>query len=145
MQNIAKIPKNYLIAIAGSVWMFAGVMVCSIGYPLLAKNFSVISALGGFAVFILFYWKIFRKSVYKHIKRIRTSIIDKGYFWQFFDLPSYIIMFIMIFGGALLRKSGLLPEHIMGPLYSGIGTALFSCGVRYIFAFFKKYVLSDEN
>jgi hypothetical protein len=142
--NIFKIPKNYLTLLAGTVWMFAGFMVSSIGIPALLKHISLLSLLFFSIFFLIFYWVIFRKSVYKHIDRIRDRLDDTTFLWNFFDIPSYIIMFIMIFGGTMLRKSELIPENIIGALYSGIGLALFSCGLRYIFAFFRKYVLMKK-
>lgn len=139
--DILKIPKNYLMLIAGCVWMFAGIMVSTIGLPPLVKHFSGVSVVSAFCVFLLFYLLIFRKIVGKHVYRVKTKISERGYIWQFFDIPSYIIMIFMIVGGIMLRKSNLLPENIIAPIYSGIGLALFSCGTRFIAAFLKKYVL----
>lgn len=65
------------------------------------------------------------------------------YFWKFFDLKSYIIMAIMMTGGILLRKFSLIPIIVLGPLYTGIGFALFACGVRFIYVFFKKDALNS--
>lgn len=39
----------------------------------------------------------------------------------------------------------LFPDAFIGPFYSGLGFALFSCGVRFIAAFFKEYVLQTEG
>ncbi|MGI5172595.1 hypothetical protein H0R92_03200 [Treponema sp. OMZ 840] len=146
-KNLFMIPKNYLPLIAGIVWVFAGFMVCKTGFPLLLffTMRSPVSILAFIGVFLFFYLMIFRKLVYKHIRRIRDMSDERTCFWLFFDLKSYTIMIVMMSFGIVSRKLNLFPAAFIGPFYSGLGFALFSCGVRFITAFSKKYVLQSEK
>jgi len=136
--------KNYLMLIAGLVWVLAGCMVMSIGIPLLVRltpdnNWLALLAI---IVFLVFYFLIFVKLVNKHVDRIRNKPVAKMPFWYFFDLPSYIIMLVMISGGIILRVEHLIPELLIAFFYSGLGFALFACGTRFLNAFFRKKVLA---
>lgn len=129
---------------AGLVWIYAGRMVLGIGYPHFIEEFSLLVLLCGTGVFCIFFFVIFNKSYNKQINRIRAKYAERAYIWQFFDIPSYIIMFFMITFGITLRNSGLLSAEVIASMYSGIGSALFLSGVRYIIAFFRKNVLNNE-
>lgn len=132
------IPKKYLLLIAGIVWSFAGCMVMKIGFPLVpSSSYRVATILGAFLIFYVFYHFIFSSLVYKHEKRIRNTATEKMPFWLFFDLRSYIIMIVMMGGGMSLRSFNLLPEGFIAFFYSGLGFALFACGVRFIFRYFR--------
>ena len=91
---------------------------------------------------MVFYIFIFSKLVGKHTNRIKSKKNDRLPFWEFFDVPSYIVMIIMMIGGMWLRSSHLIPDNIIGPFYSGLGFALFSCGVRFISVFLRKKVVN---
>ena len=139
------IPKNYLPLIAGIVWIFAGSMVCKTGFPIFITMLGPVSIAAFIGVFLFFYLMIFRRIVYKHIRRIRNMSEERACFWSFFDLKSYIIMITMMSFGIVSRKLNLFPLSFIGPFYSGLGLALFLCGVRFIIAFFKKHVLQCET
>ena len=136
------IPKNKLILIAGIVWCFAGAMVCRIGLPLLWKlGFTQLDLypLAG-VVFLIFYFLIFSGLVVKHTERIRERPEQKLPFWNFFDTSSYIVMVIMMGGGMWLRLAHIVPNWMVAFFYSGLGIALFSCGVRFLSVFFRQEV-----
>lgn len=143
-----KINKNYLMLIAGILWIIAGFFVIKIGVPIfitLLKGVNIyikIMAIA-FSVFIfwVFYKKIFLKLVNKHTLRIKNNIDIKMEFWKFFDLKSYIIMIVMISGGIIIRKFGLLPMWFIGTFYTGLGSALFLAGINFVINFIKKKVL----
>lgn len=82
-KNLYMIPKNYLPLIAGIVWVFAGFMVCKIGVPIFVTMLDSVSILGFIGIFLFFYLMIFRKLVYKHIRRIRDMNGERAYFWLF--------------------------------------------------------------
>lgn len=145
MKDILLIPKNFLVLMAGFVWMYAGRMVLGIGYPHFIKEFSPLVLLSGIGVFCIFFFIIFNKSYKKQINRIKNKYEERAYIWQFFDVPSYIIMFVMITFGVTLRNSGLLSSEAIAAMYSGIGSALFLSGLRYILAFFRKKVINNED
>ena len=137
------IPKNKLILIASMVWCVAGAMVCRIGLPLLWKlGFTqlVLYPLAG-VVFLIFYFLIFSRLVVKHTERIRERSEQRLPFWNFFDTSSYVVMAIMMAGGMWLRLAHVIPNWMIAFFYSGLGVALFSCGVRFLSVFSRKDVL----
>ena len=130
------IPNKYLILIAGVVWMFAGIMVIKTGLPLFINqgkySFSILLAA---SVFSVFYFFIFSKLVEKHTIRISRDNRKKMFVMEFFDKKSYLIMVVMVLGGITIRKFNLLPAFFIGFFYVGIGLALFSCGVKFVYKF----------
>lgn len=143
MTDFVTVPKNLLILIAGIVWCFAGAMVCKIGLPLL-WNLGLTQWLLyplAVVVFLIFYFLIFSRLVTKHTERIRQRPEPRLPFWSFFDASSYVVMVIMMAGGMWLRLSHIVPDWMIAFFYSGLGLALFSCGVRFLGAFSRKDVL----
>ena len=143
MSDLVAIPKNILILIAGMVWCVAGAMVSGIGLPLLWNvGFTrlILYPLAG-VVFLIFYFLIFSRLVIKHTERIRERPEQRLPFWNFFDTSSYVVMVIMMAGGMWLRLAHILPNWVIAFFYSGLGIALFSCGVRFLGIFSQKEVL----
>ena len=99
------------------------------------------SDLSAVVIFLVFYIFIFSRLVTKHSGRIRSENRDRLPFWSFFDRSSYIIMAIMMGGGMALRLSHMVPEWMIAFFYSGLGIALFACGVRFLGVFWRKDVL----
>ncbi len=143
MTDLVAIPKNALILIAGLVWCVSGAMVSGIGLSLLwhlgLTRLSLYRLAG--VVFLIFYFLIFSKLVIKHTERIRQRPEPKLPFWNFFDTSSYVVMVIMMAGGMWLRLSHIVPNWMIAFFYSGLGIALFSCGVRFLSIFSRKDVL----
>ena len=136
------VPKNQLILIAGVVWCIAGAMVMLIGFPLefrLAPEHLVLvplrSDLPGFYLFV------FSRLVRKHTSRIRAREEDRLPFWQFFNASSWAVMGVMMAAGMLLRTTHVLPDWAIAFFYSGLGAALFICGLRFIAVYLRKDVL----
>lgn len=136
-------PKNNLMLIAGVVWCLAGAMVIAVGLPLLVQDGPGQPILFALAVviFLVFYVFIFSRLVTKHSGRIRRESRQRLPFWSFFDKSSYLIMVIMMGGGMALRLGHLMPEWMIAFFYSGLGIALFACGVRFLGVFWRKDVL----
>lgn len=116
--------------------MFAGIMVIKTGFPLFMnqERFSFSVPLAA-SVFLVFYLFIFSKLVEKHTTRISKDNRKRMFVLEFFDKKSYIIMLIMVFGGITIRKFSLLPSFVIGFFYVGIGLALFSCGIKFVYKF----------
>jgi hypothetical protein len=141
--DLVAIPKNRLMLIAGIVWCVAGAMVSGIGLPLLWKLGStqlVLYPLAG-VVFLIFYFRVFSGLVVKHTERIRARSEQRLPFWNFFDTSSYVVMAIMMAGGMWLRLARVVPNWMIAFFYSGLGIALFSCGVRFLGVFSRQDVL----
>ena len=140
---LVTVPKNILLLIAGLVWCVAGAMVCKIGLPLLwAYEWTQpLLLLWATVVFLLFYFLIFARLVVKHTVRIRQKAQIRLPFWQFFDTSSYVVMVIMMVGGMWLRLAHVVPEWMIAFFYSGLGLALFSCGVRFLDVYRRNVVV----
>ena len=142
--RIAHLPKNQLILIAGLVWCAAGAMVCTIGLPLeatLAPSNQILLPLA-VVIFLAFYFLVFSRLVQKHTGRIRGRTEARLPFWHFFNASSWAVMAVMMGGGMALRLSHVMPDWMIAFLYSGIGVALFLCGIRFLGAFARKDVLA---
>ena len=142
--RVGHIPKNQLMLIAGLVWCAAGAMVCVIGLPLevgLAPSHLILFPLA-VVIFLVFYVFVFSRLVRKHTGRIRARAEDRLPFWHFFNASSWAVMAVMMGGGMALRLSHLMPDWIIAFFYSGLGVALFLCGVRFLGVFARKDVLA---
>jgi hypothetical protein len=137
MNDFLAIPKNRLILIAGLVWCVAGAMVIKIGVSLLWQLGSTQLILYplAVAVFLMFYFLIFSRLVIKHTERIRARPEERLPFWNFFNTSSYIVRVIMMGGGMWLRLSHVIPNWMIAFFYSGLGSALFSSGLRFLGVF----------
>jgi hypothetical protein len=142
--RVAHVPKNHLMLIAGLVWCAAGAMVCVIGLPIefgLAPSNLVLIPLA-VVIFLVFYFFVFSRLVRKHTGRIRARSEDRLPFWHFFNASSWAVMAVMMGGGMALRLSHLMPDWMIAFFYSGLGVALFLCGVRFLGLFRSKEVLT---
>jgi len=142
--RIVQIPKNRLMLIAGLVWCAAGAIVCMIGLPLefgLAPSHLILLPLA-VAIFLVFYFFVFSRLVEKHAGRIRARTEDRLPFWHFFNASSWAVMAVMMGGGMALRLSHVMPDWMIAFFYSGLGVALFLCGVRFLGVFARKDVLA---
>lgn len=142
--RVAYIRKNHLMLIAGLVWCAAGAMVCIIGLPIelgLAPSNLVLIPLA-VAIFLVFYFFVFSRLVRKHTGRIRARSEDRLPFWHFFNASSWAVMAVMMGGGMALRLSHLMPDWMIAFFYSGLGVALFLCGVRFLGIFKSQEVLA---
>ena len=142
--HVVHIPKNHLMLIAGLVWCAAGAMVCVIGLPLefgLAPTNLILLPLA-VGIFAAFYVFVFSRLVRKHTGRIRARAEDRLPFWHFFNASSWAVMAVMMGGGMALRLSHVFPDWMIAFFYSGLGVALFLCGVRFLGVFARKDVLA---
>ena len=145
--RVVHVPKNHLMLIAGLVWCAAGAMVCLIGLPLLlglAPGRLVLVPLA-VVIFLAFYFFVFSRLVRKHTGRIRAKPEERLPFWHFFNASSWAVMAVMMGGGMALRLSHAVPDWMIAFFYSGLGVALFLCGVRFLGVFARKDVLVPER
>lgn len=130
------VKKRTLLAIAGCVWLIAGLNVMRLGilsYQQIGPIQPVHILLSA-VVFCLFGW-IFYRMTRKHTRRISGYAQETKPVWNFFDLKSYCIMIFMMGGGIWLRASGLVPATFIAVFYTGLGCALAMAGVFFWFAF----------
>lgn len=131
------VKKRYLLLIASLVWLFAGIKVLNLGLEAYKTNFSALNVLLSIAVFIAFWFMVFARLVNKHTARIKAYQEEKRYFWNFFDLKSFIIMAIMMTGGILIRKYQLLDMNFIAFFYTGLGSALSLAGAKFMLNYYQ--------
>lgn len=129
------VKKRILLLLASMVWMIAGFNVIRIGIIAYKHYFSLTNFLLSLIVFCFFWFLIFHKLVTKHKIRIHSYISNKQYFWNFFDLKSFLIMAFMITFGILIRKYNLAPEIFIAIFYTGLGSALMLAGIEFGYHF----------
>lgn len=132
------VSKGTLLAIAGCVWLAAGINVARLGvlsYKCL-EGIKWYHLLLSAAVFGAFGFMFFKMS-FKHKKRIHGYPEPTRPFWNFFDLKAYCIMAFMMGGGIWLRSSGLAPDTFIAVFYTGLGLALALAGVLFWIMFAK--------
>ncbi|MGM9619636.1 MAG: hypothetical protein ACI3W8_07390 [Oscillospiraceae bacterium] len=139
------VKKRTLLAVAGCVWLLAGINVARLGIlsygniPQIRALYILLSA----AVFCAFGSMFFKMSI-KHTRRIKGYEEEFRPVWHFFDLKAYIIMAVMMGGGIWLRSSGLVPDVFIAVFYTGLGCALALAGILFwimFFMFHKKAAL----
>jgi hypothetical protein len=84
-----------------------------------------------FIVFIAFL-VLFLRIALKHIQRITSYTEPLTAIYKFFDSRSYIIIIVMVFLGAAIRISSLVPGPAIASFYSGLGTSLIISGIYYL-------------
>lgn len=126
------VKKRTLLAVAGCVWLIAGINVARLGILSYGKlpQMGIFHILLSIAVFGAFGLMFFKMSI-KHAKRIKGYGEEFRPVWHFFDLKSYIIMAVMMGGGIWLRSSGLAPDVFIAVFYTGLGCALDLAGILF--------------
>ena len=71
----------------------------------------------------------------KHAVRIAGYEADRVGVWNFFDVPGYAMMVIMMTGGISLRAFGLVPVWFIAFFYTGLGIALALSGASFLIRF----------
>ena len=121
-----RMKKQPLIAVAGVVWLLAGLNVAILGVR------AAIDLVGGaIAVFSAFH-SLFSKLVKKNAQRIADLEGDRHLVFRFFDRRSYIMMAVMMTFGIVMRAMGLFPSWFIAFFYTGLGLALALAGASYI-------------
>lgn len=129
--------KRVLLAIAGCIWLIAGLNVARLGMLSYEKlpQCKLSHVFLSIAVFCVFGLMFFKMSV-RHSRRIRGYHEEFRPVWNFFDAKSYLIMAVMMGGGIWFRSSGLAPEVFIAVFYTGLGCALALAGVLFWLLFF---------
>lgn len=131
------ISKRYLFYLAGTLWIFAGIMVFSIGLRALVRSWAPWEALVAATIFLLFYFLVFAPLVKKHECRIASDERAQMPWWAFFDKQGYLFIAAMMPLGIALRLSGLVPQCFFAFFYTGIGAALLLCGLQFFHVGFR--------
>lgn len=140
-----KVNNKTLLLIACLVWAAAGVNILRIGLLAYADYWSLLNLLLSAVVFGIFQFFIFGKLVKKHTARILNYEEERQLFIKFFDVKSFVIMFVMITGGVWLRVSGLAPERFIAVFYSGLGAALSLAGILFGRNYYQALACSQKQ
>lgn len=132
-----KRPKRDLFLLAGILWSIGGFMVLKLGLTSWKQYNNVLINSSVVIIFIFFYQFIFSRLVKKHEKRILNYPQERMYWYQFFDTKSYIIMFTMMSLGIILRHFQLMKISFYSYFYTGLGFALFLCGLKFLWLSIK--------
>ena len=132
-----RITKQSLIAVAGIVWLLAGLNVAILGVRA-AIDLSGLAAIvllalagGAVAIFCAFH-SMFSKLVQKNAQRIADLEGERHHVIRFFDRKSYMMMAIMMSFGIGMRAAGFFPDWFIAFFYTGLGLALALAGANYI-------------
>lgn len=132
-----RMKKQPLIAVAGVVWLLAGLNVAILGVRAAIDMRGVAAIIlialvgGAIAVFSAFH-SLFSKLVKKNAQRIADLEGERHLVFRFFDRRSYIMMALMMSFGIGMRAAGLFPEWFIAFFYTGLGLALALAGANYI-------------
>lgn len=127
-----KVRKDFLILIAGIVWLIAGINILVIAVEAGHGVWHFASIAVAVIVFALFFFFIFGRMVGKHTDRIMGYESRRVWVFKFFDLKSYLIMAFMIAFGVIVRAMNLLPDHYIAIFYAGLGSALLAASVAFL-------------
>ena len=128
-----KLPRRTLLFIAGIVWTFAGGMLLTKGVGLLSAGIHnlwikiLLAIVGG----ITFYVILFSKISLKHSKRSLGLKHEFPCLFSFFNFTSYGLMAVMISGGIMIRKTGIISPEYLPVFYITMGIPLFLSAIRF--------------
>jgi len=121
-----RLPRPWLLALAGLMWTAVGVMLGRYAFIWLAHPPSWPHAglgLAGVAAAVPIYQLGFRKLAQRNVERIRR-LGDWACLFSFLAWKSYAIVAVMITGGVLLRHSAI-PKPYLAIVYAAMGGGLF--------------------
>jgi hypothetical protein len=146
------VPASVLVLTAGTIWLGTGIMLDSLAANWLGdKPPAVILgylSVGFFCAMVIHHFG-FLGVADKNLQRI-LPMEGRRCLFSVFPWKSYILVFIMISLGRLLRHAPISKPHL-AILYSGIGTALILSSFRYFRFFLKmlrekppRFILGDD-
>lgn len=134
-----RVSKHYLLLVAALVWTFAGGMLLyrgfTINHPLPSHwkiEFFCCTIAG-----LLFFMLLFNRISAKHVLRIKKLPIENPVIFSFFNLKSYLMMFLMISMGITLRKTGIISPEYLSFMYVTMGIPLLMSSFRFYSTFFR--------
>jgi hypothetical protein len=136
---IPRVSKHYLLLIAALVWTFAGGMLLyrgfTINHPL--PSHWKIEFFGCTIAGLLFFMLLFNRISAKHVLRIKNLPIEHPVIFSFFNLKSYLMMFLMISMGITLRKTEVVSPEYLSFMYVTMGIPLLMSSFRFYHTFFN--------
>ena len=133
------VPKRVLLLAAALAWTVAGTILGLRGTIWVADHDSFFPLHIAAAVLLglAFFQLVFAKVSLRHIARIRAIDLVRPCLFSFFDFKGYIMMALMISGGILLRRSGLVDPEILNNFFVLMATPLLVSAIRFYYAFWR--------
>jgi hypothetical protein len=131
------IPRHYLLAMAGTLWIFAGLLLCVRALLWLEEfHIAVVIVIEGVALAIAaaLYRTGFSKLVQRNIERIR-SLPERPCLFAFTAWKGYAMIAIMMGAGIALRNVPFPRYFLSGP-YTAMGGMLLTGSFGFYQAFF---------
>lgn len=128
-----RVPKNILILISGILWSGVGLFLIKLStqwYAAYSINELVFVLISGLLSGVVITYFGFSKIALKNIERI-SQYGEKVCIWAFQKWTSYFLIAFMMSLGLLLRNSPNVSKVFLGPIYIGIGFALFTSSLLY--------------
>jgi hypothetical protein len=126
------VSKTWLIALAGLMWSFVGLMLCQLAYHWLAAvrwRWVVPLELLGIVLALTAHQFLFSRMAQKNIARL-SLLTEKTCIFAFQRWRSYFLIGLMIIVGVALRNLPI-PRPYLAILYTTIGGALFLASLQY--------------
>ena len=125
--------RRTLLLGAGCAWTLAGGILLTRALTALIAEHRHLAAelliglLAGSAFYLLLFTRISRR----HITRIEDISVDNPCFFSFFNLQSYLMMFVMIGTGITLRRLDLINHGVLYTVYIAMGLPLLLSARRF--------------
>jgi hypothetical protein len=127
------VSKSVLLLLAGLLWFATGIMLDVLSYSWLRAENPHDAFAGfmiGFICALIIHHFGFLRIVDRNLDRI-LPMEGRRCVFSFMPWKSYVLIFMMIAMGMLLRLSPI-PKLYLSVLYVGIGTALILSSIRYL-------------
>lgn len=145
------VPKHWLIAIAGLVWLAAGGMLCHLAWgwlrPLSSLPFTGLVA-AGLVLAVVVHRLMLARIARRNMVRI-CNYAERGCLFAFQAWRSYLMILVMIAMGSFLRHT-TIPRAFLALLYTAMGGGLALSSLAYFHLFWRIRINgapcpSDEN
>lgn len=132
------VPKKVLLVFAGTMWCCVGIMLTllAVHWLYIYKGNPWLFGVSGFIAALSIHHFGFLKIVNKNLERI-SQLPQKPCIFSFISWRSYLLIFVMITMGLILRHSSIQKQYL-SVIYLGIGLALFLSSIRYFRNLFVK-------
>lgn len=131
------VPKSVLLFSAGFSWVCVGALLLTYSFSWLSEEAGATLFAGvGIALALLVHHFGFLKIADRNLERILPMDGNRCFF-SFINWKSYILIFVMVAMGIMLRHSRI-PRQYLSILYTGIGLALLFSSVRYFRLFIRE-------
>ena len=135
-----KVKKIILVLITGILWTLVGLMLIKRAiswFPDFTLLQIILTVIAGLILAFVKTRLIFIKATHDNIHRIMNMLGNKVLIFAFHSFKFYILIFLMIGFGTLLRNLEFIPKYTIFPIYMGVGIAMIYASIIYYKYFFR--------